>query len=171
MAYCQQRRKFAFSSSTGGVFICAFNPHCADLVLLAELSGHQATVVALVWHPLEDMWVSGAEDGSIRLWREDGGCCVQDLRAPRGITCLCIDQVNGCIIAGVHDTIRVYDPNSGVQVQSYTGHQDTIRGLIHIPEMEQYVSVSLDGTACMWKAYHRGNSLRPGSVGDFALTP
>nr|XP_020645979.1 vegetative incompatibility protein HET-E-1-like isoform X2 [Pogona vitticeps] len=93
--------------STGGVFICAFNPLSADLVLLAELCGHRATVVALAWHPLEDRWVSGAEDGSIRLWSEDGQCCVQDLRAPRGITCLCIDKVNGCIIAGVYDTISM----------------------------------------------------------------
>uniref|UniRef100_A0A670IKN4 Uncharacterized protein n=1 Tax=Podarcis muralis TaxID=64176 RepID=A0A670IKN4_PODMU len=30
------------------------------------LCGHKAAVVALVWHPLEDKWVSGAEDGSIR---------------------------------------------------------------------------------------------------------
>ncbi|XP_032996374.1 vegetative incompatibility protein HET-E-1-like [Lacerta agilis] len=159
LAYSPKRREFAFSSSTGRVFICAFNPHCADLVLLAELCGHKAAVVALVWHPLEDKWVSGAEDGSIRLWSEDGGCCVQNLRASRGITCLCIDQVNGCILAGVHDTIRVYDSNSGVQVQSYTGHQDSVKGLIHVPEMEQYVSVSLDGTVCMWKAYRPGEQL------------
>ncbi|XP_053155947.1 uncharacterized protein LOC128346552 [Hemicordylus capensis] len=156
MAYSPKRREFAFSSSTGSIFICAFNPHCADLVLLAELCGHKAAVVALVWHPLEDKWVSGDEDGSIRLWSEDGGCCIQDLRAPRGITCLCIDQSNGSIVAGVHDTIRVYDPKSGVQVQRHTGHQDSIKSLIHVPEMEQYVSVSLDGTACTWKAYHQG---------------
>nr|XP_056703346.1 uncharacterized protein LOC130475560 [Euleptes europaea] len=156
MAYSPKRREFALSSSTGRIFICAFNPHCANLVLLAEL-GHQASVVALVWHSLEDKWVSGSEDGSIRLWSEDGGCCMKVLRAPRGITCLCIDQANGCIVAGVHDTIRVYDANSGVQVQSHTGHQDTIKGLIHVPEMEQYVSVSLDGTVCMWKAYRQGD--------------
>ncbi|KAH0629939.1 hypothetical protein JD844_012433, partial [Phrynosoma platyrhinos] len=163
------RREFAFSSSTGRVFICAFNPFCADLVLLTELCGHKATVVALLWHPLKDKWVCGAEDGSIRLWvsaksvddfitssSEDGKCCVQDLIAPKGITCLCIDQANGCIVAGVHDTIRVFDPSSGVQVQTYTGHQDSIKALTHVPEMKQYVSVSLDGTVCMWKAYSRG---------------
>ncbi|XP_060094291.1 uncharacterized protein LOC132571507 isoform X1 [Heteronotia binoei] len=156
MAYSPKRREFALSFSTGRIFICAFNPHCINLVLLAEL-GHQASAVALVWHPLEDKWVSGSEDGSIHLWSEDGGCCLKDLKAPRGITCLCIDQANGCIVAGVHDTIRVYDPNSGVQVQSHTGHQDSIKGVIHVPEMEQYVSVSLDGTVCMWKAYHQGD--------------
>ncbi|KAJ7316603.1 hypothetical protein JRQ81_002765 [Phrynocephalus forsythii] len=153
IAYSSKRRKFAFSSSTGGIYICAFNPLSANLVILAELCGHRATVVALAWHPLEDRWVSGDEDGSIRLWSEDGGCCVQDLRAPGGITCLCIDKVNGCIIAGSHETIRVYDPTSGVQVQSYTGHQDSIKEIIHVPEIEQYVSVSLDGTVRMWKAY------------------
>ncbi|XP_048347111.1 flowering time control protein FY-like [Sphaerodactylus townsendi] len=156
MAYSPKRREFALSSSTGRIFICAFNPYCANLILLAEL-GHQVSVVALVWHPLEDKWVSGSEDGCIRLWSEDGGCCMKELRTPRGITCLGIDQVNGCIVAGVHDTIRVYDTKSGVQVQSHTGHQDSIKGLIHVPEMEQYVSVSLDGTVCMWKAYHQGD--------------
>ncbi|KAJ6667812.1 hypothetical protein lerEdw1_016133 [Lerista edwardsae] len=130
--------------SAGRVFVCAFNPHCADLVLLAELCGHKAAVIALVWHPLEDKWVSGAEDGSIRLWSEEGGCCMQDLRAPSRIMCLCIDQANGCILAGVHDTIRVYDPKSGVQVQSYTGHQDSIKGLVHVPEMEQVQRTGTD---------------------------
>ncbi|XP_042307925.1 uncharacterized WD repeat-containing protein alr2800-like isoform X2 [Sceloporus undulatus] len=156
MAYSSKRREFAFSSSTGRVFICAFKPLCADLVLLTELCGHKATVVALLWHPFTNKWVCGAEDGSIQLWKEDGKCCVQDLIAPRGITCLCIDQVNGCIVAGVHDTIRVYDPSSGVQVQTYIGHQDSIKGLVHVPERKQYVSVSLDGTVCMWKAYCQG---------------
>ncbi|KAM6470776.1 uncharacterized protein PHA67_020808 isoform 9-T9 [Liasis olivaceus] len=150
-----ERREFAFSSSTG-VFICAFSPDCADLELLAELCGHKTTVIALAWHPQENKWVTGAEDGTIQLWNEDGGCCVQDMKAPRGITCICIDQINGCIIAGDHDTIRIYDPNSGALVQSYTGHQDSIKGLIHVPEMKQYVSVSLDGTARMWNAYHQG---------------
>lgn len=32
---------------------------------------------------------------------------------------------------------RIYDPNSGALVQSYTGHQDSIKGLIHVPEMKQ----------------------------------
>ncbi|XP_077182312.1 uncharacterized protein LOC143832194 isoform X2 [Paroedura picta] len=136
MAYSPKRREFALSLSSGRIFICAFNPHCANLVLLAEL-GHQADVVALVWHPTEDKWVSGSEDGSIQLWSEDGGSCMKDLRAPGGITCLCIDQANGCIVAGVHDTLRVYDPSTGVQVQSHTGHQDSIKGVIHVPEMEQ----------------------------------
>ncbi|XP_025020270.1 uncharacterized protein LOC103050984 [Python bivittatus] len=155
VAYSQNRREFAFSSSTG-VFICAFSPDCADLELLAELCRHKTTVIALAWHPQENKWVTGAEDGTIQLWTEDGGCCVQNMKAPRGITCICIDQINGCIIAGDHDTIRIYDPNSGALVQSYTGHQDSIKGLIHVPEMKQYVSVSLDGTARMWKAYHQG---------------
>nr|XP_060621645.1 uncharacterized protein LOC132769061 isoform X1 [Anolis sagrei ordinatus] len=106
VAYSPKRREFAFSCSTGQVFICAFNPLCTDLLLLTELSGLKATVVALVWHPLKDKWVCGTEDGSIRIWSEDGECCTQDLTAPRGITCLCIDQANGCIVAGVHDTIR-----------------------------------------------------------------
>ncbi|KAM6470770.1 uncharacterized protein PHA67_020808 isoform 3-T3 [Liasis olivaceus] len=146
----------ACSQNSTGVFICAFSPDCADLELLAELCGHKTTVIALAWHPQENKWVTGAEDGTIQLWNEDGGCCVQDMKAPRGITCICIDQINGCIIAGDHDTIRIYDPNSGALVQSYTGHQDSIKGLIHVPEMKQYVSVSLDGTARMWNAYHQG---------------
>ncbi|XP_039190052.1 uncharacterized protein LOC120304029 isoform X2 [Crotalus tigris] len=150
-----ERREFAFSTSTG-VFICAFNFHCADLELLAELCEHKTTVLALAWHPQQNKWVTGAEDGTIQLWSEDGGCCVRDMKAPRRITCICIDQINGCIIAGDHDTIRIYDPNSGALVQSYTGHQDSIKGLIHVPEMKQYVSVSLDGTARIWKAYHQG---------------
>ncbi|XP_034297804.1 uncharacterized protein LOC117679721 isoform X3 [Pantherophis guttatus] len=153
--HSHEKREFAFSTSTG-VFICAFNFHCADLELMAELCGHKITVLALAWHPQQNKWVTGAEDGTIQLWSKDGGCCVQNIKAHRGITCICIDQINGCIMAGDHDTIRIYDPNSGALLQSYIGHQDSIKGLIHVPEMKQYVSVSLDGTARIWKAYHQG---------------
>lgn len=54
---------------------------------------------------------------------------------------------------------RVYDSKSGVQVQSYTGHQDSIKGLIHVPEMEQ---VQRTGTSPLRK--------RKGDVGSFFLS-
>ncbi|KAG8128408.1 hypothetical protein E2320_015249, partial [Naja naja] len=147
--------------------VCDPSSSCiSDLICRIALCGHTGMITALALVTNENgihapHLLSGGWDGRLCLWNlqkrsfqnafsnlpgdngpildvsKDGGCCVRNMKAPRGITCICIDQINGCIMAGEHDTIRIYDPNSGALVQSYTGHQDSIKGLIHVPEMKQ----------------------------------
>lgn len=48
---------------------------------------------------------------------------------------------------------RVYNPESGKLVQTNIGHSDSVRSIVHIPERNQYVSGSWDGTLRVWNAY------------------
>ncbi|XP_040271611.1 uncharacterized protein LOC120987022 [Bufo bufo] len=158
MCYCPKRQEFAYSSSNGNIYIRHFGAVSSEMTLVDILRGHEAEVTSVVWHNLKDKWITGSEDGTIRIWSEEGAQCERILHTKGVVMCICIDQINGCIVAGVQDTIRVYDPETLLQVQSNVGHTDLIRSIVHIPEMKQYASVSWDRTVRMWKAYYKANN-------------
>ncbi|XP_056430967.1 uncharacterized protein LOC130369578 [Hyla sarda] len=157
MCFCPKRKEFAYSSSDGNIYIRQFGAVSSEMILVNILRGHEAEVTSVVWHNLKDKWITGSEDGTIRIWSEEGALCERVLHTKGVVMCICIDQMNGCIAAGVHDTIRVYDPDTLLQVQCNVGHTDLIRCIVHIPEMKQYASVSWDRTVRLWKAYYKAN--------------
>ncbi|XP_069810665.1 uncharacterized WD repeat-containing protein alr2800-like isoform X2 [Dendropsophus ebraccatus] len=158
MCFCPKRKEFAYSSSDGNIYIRQFGAVSSEMILVNILRGHEAEVTSVVWHNLRDKWITGSEDGTIRIWSEEGAQCERILHTKGVIMCICIDQINGCIAAGVHDTIRVYDPDTLLQVQCNVGHTDVIRCIVHIPEIKQYASVSWDRTVRLWKAYYKANN-------------
>ncbi|XP_038651245.1 uncharacterized protein LOC119965065 [Scyliorhinus canicula] len=153
LAYSPKRNEFAYSSSDGMIYIRHFSPVASEMKLMSVLQGHEADITAVLWHSLLNKWLSGSEDGSIRIWSEDGTQCEQNLITHGAVHCLCIDRTNGCILAGIQEIMRVYDPESFVQVQRNIGHTDSIRSIIHIPERMQYVTASWDRTLRVWNAY------------------
>ncbi|XP_073507270.1 uncharacterized protein [Phyllobates terribilis] len=157
ICYCPKRNEFAYSSSDGKIYIRHFAVLSSEMTLENILRGHEAEVTSVVWHNLKDKWITGSEDGTIRIWSEDGGQCERILHTKEVVMCICIDHINGCIVAGVHDTIRVYDPDTLLLVQCNVGHTDLIRCIVHVPETKQYASISWDKTVRLWKAYYKTN--------------
>ncbi|XP_077122024.1 uncharacterized protein LOC143776480 isoform X1 [Ranitomeya variabilis] len=157
ICYCSKRNEFAYASSDGNIYIRHFALVSSEMTLENILRGHEAEVTSIVWHNLKDKWITGSEDGTIRIWSEDGAQCERILHTKEVVMCICIDQINGCIVAGVHDTIRVYDPDTLLLVQRNVGHTDLIRCIVHVPETKQYASVSWDRTVRLWKAYCKAN--------------
>jgi len=52
--------------------------------------------------------LTGSEDGTIKIWAADGmNDLIQTLSEKVAITCLCIDSVNGAIVAGLQSTIKL----------------------------------------------------------------
>ncbi|XP_048399743.1 uncharacterized protein LOC125458492 isoform X2 [Stegostoma tigrinum] len=164
LAYCPKWNEFAYSSSDGMIYIRRFSPTTSEMKLMSVLQGHEADITAVLWHSLLNKWLSGSDDGSICLWNKDGTKCEQGLVTHGAVNCLCIDQVNGCILAGIQESLRVYDPESFVQVQRNIGHTDSIRSIIHIPERSQYITASWDRTLRVWNSYikppNRSNNMR-----------
>ncbi|MGH0118700.1 UNVERIFIED_CONTAM: hypothetical protein FKN15_027783 [Acipenser sinensis] len=68
LAYSPTRNEFAYSSSDGLIYIRHFSPVGREMRLVHVLQGHQADITAIVWHHLSDKWISGSEDGTIRIW-------------------------------------------------------------------------------------------------------
>ncbi|KAM7432673.1 hypothetical protein ABFA07_016940 [Porites harrisoni] len=107
------------------------------------------------WNAVLTKWITGSENGTIRIWRAAGMASDLVLIAQGAVLALCIDQVNGCIVAGEPEIIRVYDPESRKIVQKNLGRNDSVRCIIHIPERSQYVSASWDKTVRIWNAYKK----------------
>lgn len=64
-------------------------------------------------------------------------------------------QAEWSIVAGIQNTIRVYDCEHYRLVQTNVGHTDAVRSIIHIPERNQYVSCSWDQTIRVWNAWKK----------------
>lgn len=154
MAYSPQNNEFAYSSSDKMVYIRKFAKLGGQMTLINTLQGHDAEVTAVAWSKICGKWVTGSEDGTVRIWSGGGlNDCEQILSVGRGVTCLCIDQSVGSIIVGVQNNIKVYDPEFYHLVQSNLGHTDSVRSIIHVPERHQYVSCSWDKTIRVWNAW------------------
>jgi len=153
MAFSESRKEFAYAASDKLVYIRKFSTSGHEMTLSAVLQGHEAEVARVIWNPIFDKWVTGSEDGTIRIWSANGMSCELVLNAHGNVSALCIDRTNGCIVVGVQDTIRVYDPEYRKIVQTNVGHTDSVRDVIHIPERHQYVSASWDKTVRVWNAY------------------
>ncbi|XP_073256527.1 uncharacterized protein [Porites lutea] len=168
LTYSLERNEFAYASSDKLVYIRQFSERGAEMTLSAVLQGHEAEVTQVRWNAVLTKWITGSEDGTIRVWRADGMACDLVLSAQGAVSALCIDQVNGCIVAGVQEIIRVYDPESRKIVQKNLGHNDSVRCIIHIPERSQYVSASWDKTVRIWNAYKKSRKKPAKDTTEFA---
>ena len=62
------RNEFAYSSSDKMVYIRRFATDGTAMVLLNTLQGHYGEVTCIRWNPVREKWVTGSEDGTIRVW-------------------------------------------------------------------------------------------------------
>jgi WD40 repeat protein len=77
--------------------------------LVHTLSGHAGEVYKLTWNRMHSLWVSGAEDSTIRTWSLEGDP-VATIHARDAVTALCTDNETGyCVAASLDLAIRVYD--------------------------------------------------------------
>ncbi|KAL5004688.1 hypothetical protein ScPMuIL_018144 [Solemya velum] len=152
--YSPQNNEFAYSSSDKMVYIRKFSKVGSEMTLVNTLQGHEGEITCVVWNKIGKKWVTGSEDGTVRIWSGVGlNECEQILTVHGGVNCLCIDKVNGSIVAGVQEFISVYDPELYRLVQSNVGHTDSVRSIIHIPERNQYISCSWDKSIRVWNAW------------------
>ncbi|XP_078482123.1 uncharacterized protein LOC100175309 [Ciona intestinalis] len=155
MEYCQKRNEIAYTSSDGMVYIRAFSPVGSEMVLRNTLQGHELEITAVRWNHVYDKWITGSEDGTVKIWSEDGMTCERTLSTQGPVSTLCIDKVNGCIVTAVENIIKVFDMESLNLVQTNIGHTDNIRTLTHVVERSQYISGSWDKTIRIWNSYRR----------------
>eukprot|EP00002_Diphylleia_rotans_P033367 TRINITY_DN7090_c0_g1_i1.p1 TRINITY_DN7090_c0_g1~~TRINITY_DN7090_c0_g1_i1.p1 ORF type:complete len:812 (-),score=137.18 TRINITY_DN7090_c0_g1_i1:340-2775(-) len=123
--------------------------------LRGTIVGHTADINYILWNHVHECWVTGSDDNTIRFW-DVHGSQVFELFHTKGepITAIAYDRNYGFLMIALRDKImRLYDPKRSEVIHSYTGHTDEIRGIIHIPELHQYVTASWDRTLRVWHAY------------------
>ncbi len=66
--YFYYRNEFAYSSSDKMVYLRKFSTEGKEMVLLNTLQGHYAEVTCIKWSNIKHKWITGSEDGTIRIW-------------------------------------------------------------------------------------------------------
>ncbi|XP_030834052.1 uncharacterized protein LOC752732 [Strongylocentrotus purpuratus] len=153
MDYSLSRNEFACASGDKMVYIRHFSQVGSEMTLRNTLQGHEGEVTQVTWCDFDDNWITSSEDGTIRLWSGDGMTCEQVINTHGPVSAICLDSVSKCIVAGVHNVIKVYNPSKNKLLQTNFGHTDSIRSIIHVHERNQYISGSWDGTLRVWNAY------------------
>ncbi|KAL8618661.1 hypothetical protein ACOMHN_048837 [Nucella lapillus] len=161
MAFSPKNSEFACAASDKLVYIRKFNLSGQRMAMVNVLRGHEGEVSTVEWNTTNNKWVTGSEDGTIRIWNGIGlNTCEQVLNVSKAVTCLCIDQFVGSLVVGVQNDIKVYDPDHYCLVQNNLGHVDSVRHIIHVPERHQYVSCSWDSTVRVWNAWKQPRTKR-----------
>ncbi|XP_050413765.1 uncharacterized WD repeat-containing protein alr3466 [Patella vulgata] len=164
LTYSPKTNEIAYSSSDKMVYIRKFSTNGSRMTLVNTLQGHEGEVTVVKWNSIRNKWVTGSEDGTVRIWSSEGfNECEQILSVQGGVCCLCIDKIHGSIIAGIQSIIRVYEPEFYRLVQTNIGHGDAVRSIIHIAERSQYVSSSWDKTIRVWNAWKLPNRNKAGT--------
>ncbi|KAK3736028.1 hypothetical protein QZH41_002746 [Actinostola sp. cb2023] len=68
LTYSCERNEFAYASSDKLVYIRKFSNKGNEMTLSAVLQGHEAEVTQVKWSSVCNKWVTGSEDGTIRVW-------------------------------------------------------------------------------------------------------
>ncbi|XP_067937525.1 F-box/WD repeat-containing protein sel-10-like [Watersipora subatra] len=161
MQYNPEQNEIAYGSSDHMVYIRTFSPDGSQMPLLNTLQ-HDGEITALRWNQVKRQWVSGSDDGTIKVWSGQGmNDLLQTLSEKSAVTCLCIDSANGAIIAGLQNIIKVYDSQKFRLMQTNVGHTDSVRDVVHIPERGQYVSCSWDKTIRIWNEWKQTKKREP----------
>jgi len=155
LEYCAKRNEIAYVSSDLVIYIRKFSLDGSEMHLCGAMEGHQRDVTALKWNDLYEKWISGSEDQTIRIWSEDGSVCEECFGTHGIVQAICIDKINGFIVAAVGHKIKVYDMDTTNLVQINSGHNENIRCIEHVVERNQYISGSYDKTVRIWNAYKK----------------
>ncbi|MFF5114993.1 NB-ARC domain-containing protein [Streptosporangium sp. NPDC000509] len=121
--------------------------------LLRSLVGHTSFAPGLASSHDAQRAISGAADGTVRVWDLGSGAELHTLRGHEsGVWSVAITPDDQFVISGSNDaTVRVWDIESGTERHVLRGHQGTVWSVVVIPGGgPRIASASADGTIRVW---------------------
>jgi len=116
------------------------------------LTGHTAGVNAVTVTPDSVNVISGASDGTIRVWDIDSGREIAVMREPAGrVESLAVTPDGQRVIAGSNDgTVSIWEWRSGRLVATFGGHAGIVGAVSCSRDGRRAASASEDGTIRLW---------------------
>lgn len=68
MCYCPKMNYFAYASTDSMCYVRKFATYGSEMVLVNTLQGHFSEVNCIKWIENKALWVTGGEDGTVRIW-------------------------------------------------------------------------------------------------------
>jgi WD40 repeat protein len=114
--------------------------------------GHGGAVLCGQFTPDGKLLVSGAEDGTVRVWGPKSGVSkVSITMSDSPVTCLDVSADSTLVLGGCADgTVSLVQVESGKLLGKYEGHTDGIEGVAFCSSFPFVASASLDGTVKVW---------------------
>lgn len=116
------------------------------------LEGHSGIVRSLVLTTAEDRLLSGADDGTIRVWSLKTDECIQKLKGHTGSVDAVAVTLDGKLgVSGSRDnSVRVWDLLTGTERNMLEGHSGFVKAIATSPSTGQVLSGSTDQTIRYW---------------------
>ncbi|UUO17784.1 WD40 repeat domain-containing protein [Dolichospermum heterosporum] len=132
------------------------NDNTEKLVFVRTLKGHKNKVLSVAFSPNGRFLASGSDDTIIKLW----DLATQQHRTfaghgeyswSRGINSLAFSPDGKFLVSGSDDkTIKLWDVNLGIEVFTFTGHEERVNAVSFSPLGKILASGSKDKTVKLW---------------------
>ena len=142
-----------------------------------KLQGHTGAVHGLAFAPDGEMLASGAQDGTVRLWRVDDGTLLRTLAGHTGdVFSVGFSPDGKTLASGAADnSVRLWRVDDGKLLHTLDEHTGAVRSVAFAPDGKTLASGAADDTVQLWQV-NDGKLLRTlaghtGGVYSVAFAP
>jgi len=117
------------------------------------VEGRSNAVTALVFDPTGQILLSGAEDGSIFVWRVSDGQLIRQLSGHGAeIRAMTFNQSGTRLLSASNDrSIIVWEVGTGELIRRLTGHAGNVTSIAFSPDESNILSGAEDGRLILWE--------------------
>ena len=121
-------------------------------VLVAQV-GHGGDVYSVAFSPDETFLLTGADDGTARLWEAETGRVVRRFAGhEEGLSSVAFSPNGRHVLTGASDgTARLWETSTGKEVRRFDGHAKSIQSVAFSPDGSCVLTGSMDKTARLWE--------------------